>query len=172
MTGSGLPLRRAMEVLYRLCALIAGAALVLIALIVPYGVYARYVLGSAASWPEPMAILLSVVLTFFGAAMGIRSGVHMQVTVLRDALPRGPQLAVDFVAEALLALIALFMVVWGARLCATTWHQVIAEFPALSVGVAYLPIPIGGGLSLLFIAERLLIGRPPQREDWRTTAPD
>jgi len=165
-------IRRAMDALYALCAVIAGAALVLIALVVPWGVYTRYVLGSAASWPEPMAILLSIVLTFFGAAMGIRSGVHMRVTVLRDLLPRGPQLAVDIAAEALLAGVALFMVIWGARLSAATWHQVIAEFPALSVGITYLPIPIGGAATLLFIAERVLIGRPPLREDWRTAAPD
>jgi TRAP-type C4-dicarboxylate transport system permease small subunit len=161
-----------MDVLYYLCALIAGAALVLITIVVPWGVFTRYVLHSAASWPEPMAILLSVVLTFFGAAMGVRSGQHMRVTVLRDLLPRGPQLAVDLFAEALLAGIALFMVIWGTRLVEATWHQVIAEFPTLSVGITYLPIPIGGAITLLFIAERLVIGRPPQEADWRTAAPD
>ena len=160
-----------MDALYWACALVAGTALVVIALIVPYGVYARYALGSAASWPEPMAILLAVVLTFFGAAMGVRSGVHMRVTVLRDVLPRPAQIAVDLVAETLLALIALFMVVWGTRLCAATWHQVIAEFPVLSTGVTYLPIPIGGAVTLLFVVERLLIGPPPQ-SDWRAAAPD
>ena len=171
-SSSALAIRRAMDVLYRLCAVVAGSALVLIAVVVPWGVYTRYVLDSAASWPEPMAILLSVVLTFFGAAMGIRSGQHMRVTVVRDLLPRGPQLAIDLAAEALLAAIALFMVIWGTRLVAATWHQVIAEFPALSVGITYLPIPIGGAVTLLFIAERLLIGRPPQEDDWRTAAPD
>ena len=119
-----------------------------------------------------MAILLSVVLTFAGAAMGVRTGVHMRVTVLRDALPRAPQIAVDIASEALLALIALFMVVWGLRLCAATWHQVIAEFPLLSTGVTYLPIPIGGAVTLLFIAERLAIGRPPGSEGWRSATPD
>src|SRR5207302_713041 len=62
------PLRRAMDALYRGCAIIAGSALVLISLVVPWGVYTRYVLDSAASWPEPMAVLLSIVLSFFGAA--------------------------------------------------------------------------------------------------------
>lgn len=161
-----------MDVLYWLCAVVAGAALVLITIVVPWGVFTRYVLHSAASWPEPMAILLSVVLTFFGAAMAVRSGQHMRVTVLRDLLPHGPQLVVDLIAEALLAAVALFMVVWGVRLVGATWHQVIAEFPALSVGITYLPIPIGGVVTLLFIAERLLIGRPPQEQDWRISAPD
>jgi len=170
--GGGVhPLRRAMDALYRLCAIIAGSALVLIALVVPWGVYTRYVLDSAASWPEPMAILLSIVLTFFGAAACYRSGVHMRVTVARDLLPPLARRVIDLVAEGLMALISLFMVIWGARLVVATWQQTIAEFPFLSVGVTYLPIPIGGAVTLLFIAERLLIGPPPQ-SDWRVAAPD
>jgi TRAP-type C4-dicarboxylate transport system permease small subunit len=37
-----------------------------------------------------------------------------------------------------------------------TWYQSVAEIPLLTVGITYLPIPIGGALTLLFIAERLL----------------
>ncbi len=166
------PLRRAMDALYRGCAVIAGSALVLISLVVPWGVYTRYVLDSASSWPEPMAVLLSIVLTFFGAAVCYRSGVHMRVTVVRDLLPAGARRAIDLVAESLMIVISMFMVIWGGRLVAATWQQVIAEFPFLSVGVTYLPIPIGGAVTLLFIAERLLIGPPPQRTDWREAAPD
>ena len=170
--GGGVhPLRRAMDALYRLCAIIAGSALVLIALVVPWGVYTRYVLDSASSWPEPMAILLSIVLTFFGAAACYRSGVHMRVTVARDLFPPLARRIIDLVAEGLMALVSLFMMVWGAQLVAATWHQVIAEFPFLSVGVTYLPIPIGGAVTLLFVVERLLIGPPPQ-SDWRAAAPD
>ena len=170
--GAAHPLRRAMDGVYYACVVIAGSALVLISLVVPWGVYTRYVLESAASWPEPMAVLLSIVLTFFGAAACYRSGVHMRVTVARDLLPRLPQRIVDLTAEGLLALISLFMIVWGARLVEATWFQVIAEFPFLSVGITYLPIPIGGAITLLFIAERLAIGPPPQLTDWRTAAPD
>jgi TRAP-type C4-dicarboxylate transport system permease small subunit len=165
------PLRRIMDALYRACAAIAGAALVVISLVVPWGVYTRYVLDSAASWPEPMAILLSIVLTFFGAAVCYRSGVHMRVTVARDLLPPLGRRVVDWIAEGLMATISLFMIVWGARLVEATWNQSIAEFPFLRTGITYLPIPIGGAVTLLFIAERLSIGPPPQR-DWRIAAPD
>jgi TRAP-type C4-dicarboxylate transport system permease small subunit len=160
-----------MDALYWACAGVAGSALVIIALVVPWGVYTRYVMDSAASWPEPMAILLSIVLTFFGAAACYRSGTHMRVSVLRDMLPKGPQRAVDLAAEGLMALVSLFMIVWGGRLVATTWHQVIAEFPFLPVGATYLPIPIGGAATLLFVVERLLIGPPPQT-DRHALAPD
>jgi TRAP-type C4-dicarboxylate transport system permease small subunit len=52
---------------------------------------------------------------------------------------------------------------------ATTWHQSIAEFPALSVGLTYLPIPVGGAITLLLVAERLLIGRPHRPANRRRT---
>src|ERR1051326_4593764 len=166
------PLRRGRGARVLACAVFAGAAAGLCSLVVPWGVYTRYVLESAASWPEPMAILLSIVLTFFGAAVCYRAGVHMRVTVARDLLPSLPRRVVDLIAEGLMALVSIFMVVWGARLVAATWQQVIAEFPFLSVGATYLPIPIGGAVTLLFIIERLLIGPPPQLTDWRVAAPD
>src|SRR5690348_10117084 len=159
--GEG-PLRRAMDALYRLCIVIAGAALVLISAVIPWGVFTRYVLNSAASWPEPMAILLTIVLTFFGAAACYRAGTHMSVSVVVRALSPGFRRVIERFAEGLVALVGLFMVIWGARLVSATWHQSIAEFPALSVGVTYLPIPVAGGITLLFVAERLLIGPPPQ----------
>jgi TRAP-type C4-dicarboxylate transport system permease small subunit len=56
---------------------------------------------------------------------------------------------------------ALFMVVYGTQLVQITWNQTIAEFPKLSVGLTYLPIPLGGLFTLLFIIERLWVGAPP-----------
>ena len=153
-------LRRAMDGLYFLCATLAGTAMVLISAIVPYGVFTRYVLNSASSWPEPAAILLSIVLTFFGAAACYRIGLHMRVTFVRDHLPRPVQRAADLLAELLMGAMGVFMAIWGQRLCATTWSQSIADFPALSVGVTYLPIPLGGLCLVLFVLERITIGPP------------
>jgi TRAP-type C4-dicarboxylate transport system permease small subunit len=151
-----------MDALYDVCVVVSGAALVLISAVIPWGVFTRYVLNSAASWPEPMAILLTIVLTFFGAAACYRVGTHMSVSFLVRAMSRPLRRLVEPFADALVALVSLFMVIWGVRLVGTTWYQSIAEFPALSVGVTYLPIPIAGAVTSLFVAERLLIGRPPQ----------
>ena len=140
-----------MDALYRLCVVVSGAALVLISAVIPWGVFTRYVLNSAASWPEPMAILLTIVLTFIGAAACYRADTHMRVSILVRALSPPWRRLIEPLAEVLTALLSLFMVIWGARLVGATWHQSIAEFPALSVGVTYLPIPIGGALTLLFV---------------------
>jgi TRAP-type C4-dicarboxylate transport system permease small subunit len=155
--------RRLMDGLYQLCVMVAGGAMVLIAVIVPWGVFTRYGLNSASSWPEPAAILLSIVLTFFGAAACYRVRLHMRVSFVRDHLPARLQRAADVLAELLMAMVGVYMMTWGYRLCGMTWNQSIAEFPALSVGVTYLPIPLGGFCLLLFVIEHLAIGTPPDK---------
>jgi TRAP-type C4-dicarboxylate transport system permease small subunit len=156
----GTTYRKAMDVLYFASALIAGIALVLISVVIPWAVYTRYVINQASSWPEPMAVLLTIVLTFFGAAACYRLGLHMNVGLLVNLLPRQLRRINDVIVELLMAVIALFMVIYGIRLVDATWYNTIAEFPALSVGVTYLPIPCGGAITLLFIIEHLTIGRP------------
>jgi TRAP-type C4-dicarboxylate transport system permease small subunit len=58
--------------------------------------------------------------------------------------------------------IAAFMVGYGVHLCILTRDNTIAEFPWLSVGFVYMPIPIGGLLTLLFIVEKIWLGDPPK----------
>jgi TRAP-type C4-dicarboxylate transport system permease small subunit len=50
----------------------------------------------------------------------------------------------------------LFMLVWGIRLVEATWNQTIPDFPAISVGLTYLPIPLGGALTALLVIERFM----------------
>jgi TRAP-type C4-dicarboxylate transport system permease small subunit len=150
-----------MDVLYVLCVVVAGVSLVAISAVIPWAVYTRYVLNSAASWPEPTAVLLTIVLTFFGAAACYREGLHMKVTVVVELLPSPLQFAANIIREVLVAAMALFMAVFGLNLVEATWQNTIAEFPALSVGVTYLPIPIGAVILLLFVIERLTLGVPP-----------
>jgi TRAP-type C4-dicarboxylate transport system permease small subunit len=152
--------RRAMDTLYLLCVIVGCTALVLISAIIPWAVFTRYVLNSAASWPEPMAVLLTIVLTFIGAAAAYRLNLHMNVSYFADKLPERFRVLLDLVVQLLMALIAAFMVIWGALLVEVTWHNSIADFPFLSVGVTYLPIPIGGFCLLLFIIERIFLGPP------------
>ena len=153
--------RRSMDCLYLACVAIGCTSLVLISAIIPWAVFTRYVLNSAASWPEPLAILLTIVLTFIGAAAGYRLNLHMNISYFADRLPPNWRRLLDILVQMLMALIALFMIAYGEKLVEVTWHNSIADFPFLSVGVTYLPIPIGGFFLLLFIIERILLGLPP-----------
>lgn len=153
--------RRAMDALYLVCMGVAGLALTIMTIVIPWGVYTRYVLNRGSAWPEPMAVLLVILFTFFAAAACYRAGIHISVTLFADALREPYRRIVHAIAELLMTALSLFMINWGIQLVDTTWYQVIAEFPWLSVGITYLPIPVGGAITLLFILERVWIGPPP-----------
>lgn len=152
---------RAMDALYFFCVGLSGLALVFMTLVIPWGVWQRYVMNSAAAWPEPLSVLLVIVFTFFAAAACYRAGVHISVALVVDTLPAFQRRIVLFVAEVSMLLLAVFMLVWGSGLVRVTWGQYVGEFPFLSVGLTYMPIPLGGAFTVLFIIERLWIGPPP-----------
>ena len=154
-------IRRIVDALYWGCVVLAGVALVLISAVIPWAVYTRYVLNRAASWPEPFAVLLTIVLTFFGAAACWRRGQHMSIAFFTGMLPDALRRGVAVLADALVGVFALFMVIYGRKLVLATWHNTIPDFPELSVGVTYLPIPLGGALLFCFVVERILLGPPP-----------
>ncbi len=150
---------RLMDGLQGLCTVVAGVCLVVITLIIPLGVFTRYVLDHALSWPEPLAVLLMIWFSFTAAALCYRERLHIAVGYLPSILTGWSRLALGVVIELAMGAISLFMLVYGVMLVEVTYHQVIAEFPMISVGISYLPVPLGGAITLLFVAERLLTGR-------------
>jgi TRAP-type C4-dicarboxylate transport system permease small subunit len=147
---------RMMDAIHQACLFVAGAGLVVITLIIPYGVFCRYVLNSAASWPEPMAVLLMIVVSFLSAVICYREHLHIGVGILPAVLGPRAKNCLGWVLELLMLATNLFVLVWGIRLVEATWNQTIPDFPALRVGLTYLPIPIGGGLTVLFVIERFM----------------
>jgi TRAP-type C4-dicarboxylate transport system permease small subunit len=125
-------------------------------------VFTRYVLNSASSWPERTAVLLTIVLTFIGTAACYRAQLHMNVSFFAAMLKPRWRKWVDLLAEILVGAMSLFMVVYGVKLVEATWFNTIDEFPELSVGLTYLPIPVGGAALFLFVLERIIIGAPPE----------
>lgn len=155
------------DLLYRVCIGIAGLSVLVMTLIIPWGIFARYVLGSGSSWPEPTAILLMVVFTFFGAAASYRAGAHMAVSMAVDRMPAQTRKIAAIVVQVLMAIVCLFMAVKGFKLCSNTWNQFLGEMPGMRVGISYLPIPIGGVVTLIFVLEKLFLGDQSHRRVMR-----
>jgi TRAP-type C4-dicarboxylate transport system permease small subunit len=152
------PVVRALDGLYLACIWISGIALAVMCLVIPVGVFARYVLGFGAQWPEPIAILMMVLFTFFGAAAAYRAGAHIAVQMLTDRLPRPLQRAcAGFVHLAMLA-VSLFVLVYGLSLVHGTMGQTLSELPWLPVGITYLALPLGSLATLLFVLEHVVFG--------------
>ena len=154
--------QNAMEWLYLGCVVLSGSALLAITLIIPAGVFMRYVMNNPLSWPEPAAVVMMVMFSFIGGAAIYRANVHIAVEALLNAVSPTVKRAMLWGVDACMAATALFMLVYGVQLCKLTWYNTMAEFPALHVGVVYMPIPIAGLLTLLFLIEKVWVGPPPK----------
>ena len=153
--------QRAMELLYIVCIAISGIALLVITLIIPLGVFMRYALNNPLAWPEPAAVIMMVMFSFLGGAAVYRANVHIAVEALLNAVAPAVRRVMRAGVVLCMMAMALFMLFDGVKLCLATQYQTMAEFPVVSQGLVYLPIPIAGLLTLLFIIEKLWIGEPP-----------
>ncbi len=149
--------------LYSACIWVSGISIFIMSLIIPWGIFTRYVLGTGSRWPEPISILLMVVFTFFGAAAAYRAGAHIAVAMLTDRLPAPVRRAAAGLVKLLLLVVSAFMVVYGAKLCIETWRQTIGEIPWMPVGATYLPVPLGGLITLVFSLEHIVYGSQANR---------
>ncbi|KJA09253.1 C4-dicarboxylate ABC transporter [Acidovorax temperans] len=157
------PFLRWMDRLYLFTIWAAGAAIFFMSLIIPWGVFSRYVLGTGSQWPEPIAILLMMVFTFIGAAAAYRAGGHIAVNMLTEKLPAPIQRLLAVLVDVLMLVICAFVVWYGTNLCIETWGQGISELPWLPVGATYSPLPMGAAITLLFVLEKIVWGSQAHR---------
>ena len=156
--------RRLMQRLYVACIGLSGLALVAITLMIPSGVFMRYVMNDPLQWPEPASVIMMVFFSFVGGAAVYRANQQIAVEALMRAVGPRSRTAMQWGVHACMLLIAAFMVGYGIHLCVITSTNTMSEFPSLSVGIVYLPIPIGGLLTLLFIVEKIWLGEPPKSD--------
>src|SRR6185503_8103338 len=156
--------RRMMEKLYLVCIVLSGLALVAITLIIPSGVFMRYVMNDPLQWPEPASVIMMVFFSFVGGAAVYRANAQIGVEALIRAVAPPVRVAMQWGIYACMLLVALFMLGYGVILCHTMWGNTMAEFPSLSVGIVYMPIQLGGLLTLLFIIEKIWLGEPPKTD--------
>ncbi len=161
-----------LDYLYLSCIWISGLAILLMCIIIPIGVFARYFLGFGAQWPEPIAIMLMVVFTFFGAAASYRAGGHIAVAMLTDRLPKHIVQITSFLIDVFMFCICIFIVQYGLKLCQEMMGQTLAELPWLAVGYTYLPLPLGSFLTGLFVIEKMVFGSQHARLVVRVDQPD
>lgn len=136
---------------------LAAAALVAMALIQAWQVFARYVLNDSPGWTEPVALLLMSFAVMFGAAVAVRRETHFAFVTLRDAT--GPRAASGLKAVSrLIAAAAGLGLMWlGGSLMIDDWPVMMAG-AALPSGLRFAALCVGGGLILLFALERLILG--------------
>jgi TRAP-type C4-dicarboxylate transport system permease small subunit len=148
---------RALDRLASLAMALAGAALVAMALVQAWQVFARYVLNDSPGWTEPLALLLMSFAVMFGAAVAVRRETHFAFQTFRDAAPGPVRWLLKSVSRLIAAASGAGLMVLGGMLMVDEWPVAMAGAP-LPSGLKFAGLCVGGALILLFAVERLLTG--------------
>lgn len=148
---------RALDSLAALAMGLAGAALVAMALIQAWQVFARYVLNDSPGWTEPLALLLMSFAVMFGAAVAVRRETHFAFQSFRDAAPGPLQWLLKSISRLIAAASGAGLMVLGGMLMVDDWPVALAG-ASLPSGLRFAGLCVGGALILLFSLERLLTG--------------
>ncbi|WP_439476862.1 TRAP transporter small permease [Brevundimonas sp.] len=148
---------RALDGLASLAMGLAGFALVAMALIQAWQVFARYVLNDSPGWTEPLALLLMSFAVMFGAAVAVRRETHFAFQSFRDAAPGPLQWLLKSIARLIAAAAGAGLMILGGTLMIDEWPVALAGAP-LPSGLKFAGLCVGGTLILLFSLERLLTG--------------
>lgn len=148
---------RALDGLASLALGLAGAALVAMALVQAWQVFARYVLNDSPGWTEPLALLLMSFAVMFGAAVAVRRETHFAFQTFRDAAPGPVRWLLKSISRLIAAASGAGLMVLGGVLMVDEWPVAMAGAP-LPSGLKFAGLCVGGALILLFAVERLLTG--------------
>ncbi|SDQ61146.1 TRAP transporter small permease [Pseudoxanthomonas sp. CF125] len=146
-----------LDKLARLTTWIAGLALVSMAAVQAWQVFARYVLNASPDWTEPVALLLLNTAMMFGAAVGVRAESHFGFFIARDAAPPRVARAMRGFSHLVIATVGALLAWWGAVLTADSWEVPMAG-ARIPEGTFYLPLCLGGVLIAVFSLHHLFAG--------------
>ncbi len=127
----------------------------------------RYAFHSAITWLDELVHIEVVLLTFFGAGLGIKYGAHICVDVLKNWLKAPLQNVLEALNHLIIAAYAVLVITFGANLIQRmTAHPHFT--PTLRIPKHYLYVTVCIGLGLIGIRSlvkscRILSGLFPRR---------
>lgn len=135
----------------RVVAVAACAAAAVMSLLVIAEVFARYVLASSIPFSNELARVMFVWTIFLGVPLALSRGRHVSITILDRVLPASAY-RTAIRASSLASLVVLCVVFYKSiNLAFRNWDQTLSTMP-VSAGVYYLAIPIGIGVTIIYLA--------------------
>ena len=155
----------AIAALALLCKVLTGTGLVLLTGMFGWLVWGRYVLNDTPTWVEQVSLLLVMLITFLGAAVGVHENTHLGVSYFREIAPRRLRLVFVVVSHVVMAGFGGLMAWHSHTLVLFKWGSQIPLIH-LPEGLRAIPIMLCGGLVCLFSLAHLLAlarGRPAKQ---------
>lgn len=118
----------------------------------------RYVLNQPLVWSEELAIYLFIWIAFLGASMGVATGGHYGIELLKNKLPTPLRLLCEGIIYLVSFYFLLTVAILGARMVIETHH--VSTSMQISMRWFYSAIPTGGFLMCVHLLAQLCRERP------------
>lgn len=135
--------------------LIEGAcALLMVALVVVVfiQVFNRFVLQTPLAWSEDLAMLLFQWVVFVGAALGVKRMRHFGIELVVRQFSEHWRHRIELVAPLVMLVVAVVMIFQGYAILTLNINRTFATMD-LSYTWAFLPIPVGGILIIIYLIQ-------------------
>lgn len=116
------PVVRAVGWLSEAAGIVAGIALVVATFVTAWGVFVRYVLRQPTVWQTETTIYLLILVTFVGAAYGVKHHAHVGVDLVVERLPLRGRLVMRMIT-AVAVIVVVLAVLWTSF---EAWHTAYA----------------------------------------------
>lgn len=150
---------RFFDVVATVAKLATGAILILLVLLVAGEALSRSLFNYSLGFAEEVTGYCVVMLTFFGAAIALRSGSLFQVHFLYDMLPKKGQVWITRIFV-LLALIICAVLIWATNdlmLSSFSRGKFAPTVLQTPLWIPQLLLPVGFGLIGIFLIEQFLL---------------
>lgn len=151
------------DILVKAASGMTAAAMAVIAVVIPYEVFGRYVLGVMPVWSGEAATYALVWASMMGSAVGLRKGYQISLNILVNKLPKVPFRVVTGCMYAGMLVFLGLMTWFGVRQTVINMHQLSTAI-GIPMSLPYLALPTGFALMLLITLEQCWIFCHPESE--------
>lgn len=147
---------RAVDLLSKVAALLAGLLLIAAMLVICEMIFLRYVFRAPTIWQTDFVVFSATAAMFLGAPYVLKTRGHVGVDVIEIALPPGPRRALGIIGALLGLTFAVLMTIASAMFFheayVNEWRT--STVAAITLWIPLLPLPVSFALlSLQYVAE-------------------
>ncbi len=135
----------------------ASVLLVIIAVIVNWGVFCRYVLFAPLPWSEQIPKYAMIWMGFLGASVGISRSRHIGFDILVTRLPSMIRKIIIFAGHIIILFFLVMMTIYGVSFAFAVGFSSKAPMLPIPMFYLFLAVPVGGVFMILQTIIRLVL---------------
>jgi TRAP-type C4-dicarboxylate transport system permease small subunit len=128
---------------------------VVLAVVVFFQVFNRFILKAPMAWSEELAMLLFQWVVFLGAALGVKRMSHFGIDLLVEKLSAKTRHRLDLIVPFAIGAIAVTLIIEGFNLLKLTQYQIYTTMD-ISHAWATAAMPISGILMICYLIRHMI----------------